>query len=238
MKPHQTGQDAPAGPATEQPAPGAPGSGGAPPGGEGDSLPGSRTLGGVRHAHVWMGFERAAEPPANPSGGARVPNRREPEYLYLPCKAGNAPPGPDPGREPLDRAEAAPVRTPAGTRPPNPPSGLLGGAPDRTAQAPGRSRFDTLFIDPRHIRGDCRMVRTALRLGRVAPDDVADLLARLANALRTLDADNFASRSAAARAKLAAAAALFGVLRDALDAETRATRYMPGQTRGRPRTRG
>lgn len=238
MKPHQTGQDAPAGPATEQPAPGAPGSGGAPPGGEGDSLGRFGTDGGVRHAHVWMGFERATESPANPLGGARVPDRRGPVPLILPCSSGTRRPGPDPGREPIDRAEAAPVRTLAGTRPPNPQARLSGGAPDHTSQPPGRERFAGLFGDARHLRSDARLVRTALRRGWVSPDDAAALLERLARAMNDLRADDYATPSAAARAKLAAAAALFGVLRDALDAETRATRYMPGQTRGRPRTRG
>lgn len=50
-----------------------------------------------------------------------------------------------------------------------------------------REPFDTLFTDRRHFRGDCRLMRTALRRGWLdnAPDAVRDaLVARFEEAVR------------------------------------------------------
>lgn len=35
---------------------------------------------------------------------------------------------------------------------------------------PPRPKFDTLFADPRHFRGDCRLARTAIRRGWIKPE--------------------------------------------------------------------
>lgn len=39
------------------------------------------------------------------------------------------------------------------------------------AAAERRRKFDALFTDPRHYRGDCRLARTAIRRGWIKPED-------------------------------------------------------------------
>ncbi|XVJ59524.1 MAG: hypothetical protein HEQ23_09000 [Tepidisphaera sp.] len=49
--------------------------------------------------------------------------------------------------------------------------------------APGREPFDTLFTDLRHLRGDLRMVRTAIREDRVPMETRAALIDKLLSIL-------------------------------------------------------
>ncbi len=56
-----------------------------------------------------------------------------------------------------------------------------------------RPKFDTLFADPRHYRGDCRLMRTALRRGWLDDAPQADrdaLTARFEQAIRERQADD------------------------------------------------
>jgi hypothetical protein len=67
-------------------------------------------------------------------------------------------------------------------------------------------RFATLFADPRHYRGDCRLLRTAIRRGWLddAPQDVRDaLVSRFDTATREREAAGFASDAERTRVLLA-----------------------------------
>lgn len=108
-----------------------------------------------------------------------------------------------------------------------------------------RSHFDTLFADPRHFRGDCRLMRTAIRRGWL--DDVPQahrdtLIDRYERARAEREAAGFASASAQTRAILAwVRAGVEAVSADQRN-EHRALRYAragvwTGHTTGRPRER-
>lgn len=86
---------------------------------------------------------------------------------------------------------------------PNPPGGKLGGRSSRgqkplglppfvnprpATPAPGRMPFDTLFTDVRHLRGDLRMVRTAIREDRVPMGTRKLLIEKLCRLLDTHEA--------------------------------------------------
>ncbi len=76
-------------------------------------------------------------------------------------------------------------------------------------------RFDELFSDPRHYRGDCRLMRTAIRRGWLdaAPQEDRDaLLARFEQAIGERDAAGFVSSTQECRAILARAWAMIAVV--------------------------
>lgn len=106
-----------------------------------------------------------------------------------------------------------------------------------------RPKFDTLFADPRHYRGDCRLLRTAVRRGWLndAPQRDRDaLVARFVQASderREADADN---RNV--RALFAEVRAMMAMDRASMDPVWRALRYswageFTDRTTGRPRER-
>ncbi len=69
-----------------------------------------------------------------------------------------------------------------------------------------REPFAELFADPRHYRGDCRLLRTAIRRGWLddAPQDVRDaLVSRFDTATREREAAGFASDAERTRVLLA-----------------------------------
>lgn len=108
-----------------------------------------------------------------------------------------------------------------------------------------RPKFDTLFADPRHYRGDCRLLRTAVRRGWLNDAPQADrdaLVARFEQAARERDAAGFVSDGQQARALLGwARVGIEMVGTDQLQA-LRALRYCcagerDGRTTGRPRER-
>jgi hypothetical protein len=108
------------------------------------------------------------------------------------------------------------------------------------AHAP-RRKFDTLFADPRHYRGDCRLLVTAIRRGWLddlpAPDR-RTLAARVVQGFDEGEAAGFASSTQQARSVIGWARAFLAMDRD----DARAFRYVmageaTGQTTGRPRER-
>lgn len=69
-----------------------------------------------------------------------------------------------------------------------------------------RPKFDTLFADPRHYRGDCRLMRTAIRRGWLNDAPQADrdaLVARFEHATTERQAAGFASEGQRIRTMLA-----------------------------------
>ncbi|HMN40847.1 MAG TPA: hypothetical protein PKE29_08365 [Phycisphaerales bacterium] len=102
-------------------------------------------------------------------------------------------------------------------------------------------KFDTLFAEARHFRGDCRLLVTAIRRGWL--DDLPDpdrrtLAERVGRAFDEHEAAGFASPTQHARAAIGWARSLLAMDRDDL----RAFRYTlagepTGQTTGRPRER-
>ena len=109
-----------------------------------------------------------------------------------------------------------------------------------------RPKFDTLFADPRHYRGDCRLMRTAIRRGWLDDAPQADrdaLVARFEQACAERRADDPDHRSV--RALLAEVCTVAAMVdadqRDHAHA-LRTLRYAigwtpTGQTNGRPRER-
>lgn len=97
-----------------------------------------------------------------------------------------------------------------------------------------RARFDTLFLDPRHYRGDCRLVRTAVRRGwlngepRAVRDALVERFERAAGEREPADPNTLNLRALFAEIGVAMA-----MQRDNLDRVRRAL----GVSRGRPRTR-
>ncbi len=78
-----------------------------------------------------------------------------------------------------------------------------------------RAKFDTLFLDPRHYRGDCRLMRTAIRRGWLDAAPQADrdaLLARFEQAIGERDAAGFVSYTQECRAILARARAMIAAV--------------------------
>lgn len=109
-----------------------------------------------------------------------------------------------------------------------------------------RPKFDTLFADPRHYRGDLRLFRTAVRRGWLNDAPQADrdaLLARYTTASRERHAAGFASDGLYTRTVLAEAWALIEVCDADLAASKRERRCWlegkgPGDSfAGRPRER-
>jgi len=71
-----------------------------------------------------------------------------------------------------------------------------------------RTKFDTLFADPRYFRGDCRLMRTAIRQGWLDDVPQADrdaLMRRFEEAFYKLDEMKFVSDGVKNRAVLALA---------------------------------
>lgn len=110
------------------------------------------------------------------------------------------------------------------------------------AHAP-RPKFDTLFADPRHYRGDCRLMVTAIRRGWLKDAPQADrdaLSARFNEAMR----ERWATEPAESkpRALFAEVAAMLAMDRDNTAPIHRALRYAWGgeltdRNTGRPRER-
>lgn len=101
------------------------------------------------------------------------------------------------------KARGSGKATRPGERTPNPPGGKLGGKPSYVRKsvrlppfvnprpatpAPGRVPFDTLFTEVRHLRGDLRMVRTAIREDRVPLETRKLLIEKLGRLLDTHEA--------------------------------------------------
>jgi hypothetical protein len=110
------------------------------------------------------------------------------------------------------------------------------------AHAP-RRKFDTLFADPRHYRGDCRLLVTAIRRGWLDEAPRAErraLAARFHHAMRKRWATEPAESKP--RALFAEVAAMLAMDRDNMAPIHRALRYawagqLTCQTTGRPRER-
>lgn len=110
------------------------------------------------------------------------------------------------------------------------------------AHAP-RPKFDTLFADPRHYRGDCRLMRTAIRRGWLNDAPQADrdaLVARFEQASAERRADDPDTMNF--RATFAEAWAMIELERANQDPLLRALRYswageLTDRNTGRPRER-
>ena len=107
--------------------------------------------------------------------------------------------------------------------------------PDEHAPRP---RFDALFADPRHYRGDLRLMRTAIRRGWLDAMPEADahaLLARFSAAV----AERHATDPGNSRATFAEARAAIDLCRHAADDALRLVRcsHFGERTTGRPRER-
>lgn len=109
-------------------------------------------------------------------------------------------------------------------------------------QAP-RPKFDTLFADPRHYRGDCRLVVTAIRRGWLAEVPQADRDA-LATRFEQVTTKHWAADpdTRSVRAFFAECAVLLAMDRDNTDPLLRLLRYSwagepTDRTTGRPRER-
>jgi len=113
-------------------------------------------------------------------------------------------------------------------RPPTPPGGILGhrppvrppeppGAPWENPRpptpAPGRVPFDTLFTDPRRLRGDLRLVRRAIRSDSVP---LADRPALFDEICELMKADNEHGKH---KGEFRAARLMISVVRALLDIE-------------------
>jgi len=101
-----------------------------------------------------------------------------------------------------------------------------------------RVQFDSLFSDPRHFRGDCRLLRTAIRRGWLddAPDDVrAALVSRFEVGCRKFDARH-PDGPAGERVRGSWCRGLFAQMAAGIELE-RAIRAPLLRTAGRPRKR-
>jgi len=104
-------------------------------------------------------------------------------------------------------------------------------------------RFDSLFANPRHYRGDCRLVRTAIRRGWLAdaPQSVRDaLLARMERAMSERQARDPEGKDS--RALVAELWMMVEPTRAQFDGECREARiwwaeWMGASGKGRPRER-
>ena len=137
-------------------------------------------------------------------------------------------------------------------RPPNPPEwvswsdGGPAAAKGSTAPQDGRPQSPRctvggLFSDPRHFRGDCRLLRTAVRRGWLADVPQADRDA-LVRRFEEAQAERQRRRGAGpdARAEWAACRTVLELARAELDSALRALRFPlagtpAGQCTGRPR---
>jgi hypothetical protein len=104
-----------------------------------------------------------------------------------------------------------------------------------------RPKFDTLFADPRHYRGDCRLMATAIRRGWLDDAPQADrdaLVSRFEAATVEREAAGFASEGQRVRVMLAniAAAMALDTANDADDAKALRLAWGGADT-GRPRER-
>jgi len=115
---------------------------------------------------------------------------------------------------------------------------------DRTGthgQSDARPRFDALFADPRHYRGDCRLMRTAIRRGWLNDADRDALVARFEKAMTERHAADADNRNV--RALMAECAAMIELEQARLTGEVAALRWTfegktPGDSlAGRPRER-
>lgn len=106
-----------------------------------------------------------------------------------------------------------------------------------------RPRFDELFANPRHYRGDCKLLRTAIRRGwldDLAPDARDALFARLLKATSERDSCEYLSDDQRARGGLAMARAIIDAEQRALAEAKHFTRFAwpsPTHPTGRPRDR-
>lgn len=107
-----------------------------------------------------------------------------------------------------------------------------------------RAKFDTLFQDRRHYRGDLRLMRTAIRRGWLDAAPQADrdaLLARFVQAIGERDAAGFVSSTQECRAILAQARVMIAAVavdqRDERHASYAAIAGVTVWTGGRPRER-
>lgn len=113
-------------------------------------------------------------------------------------------------------------------RPPAPASGFAESPGDGTGPA---LRFGSLFGDPRHFRGDCRLVASALRAGWLRPEDAPALAERLRAA------EGIAEASERGRDRLALGRLVLAIQAAGIDAMMGELRYRWPQSTGRPRER-
>ncbi len=106
-----------------------------------------------------------------------------------------------------------------------------------------RPKFDTLFADPRHYRGDCRLVVTAIRCGWLKDAPQADRDA-LATRFEQVTTERWAAdpNTRSVRAFFAECAVLLAMDRDDTAPALRLMRYawagrVTGRATGRPRER-
>ncbi len=109
-----------------------------------------------------------------------------------------------------------------------------------SADAPTRPKFDTLLADPRHYRGDLRLLRTAIRQGWVREEDLQALAARYNEAVLERQATDPEMKKV--RSWLAGCEATMWLANRNLGLISRGLRYTrggwpTGQTTGRPRRR-
>lgn len=139
-----------------------------------------------------------------------------------------------------------------GRSPPSPPAGVSGidglsdprkGITMSTNEHAPRPKFDTLFADPRHYRGDCRLMRTAIRRGWLNDAPQADrdaLVTRFEQATRERRARDAGTLNL--RALFAECDAALELGRADHDLRQRALRYawageLTERNTGRPRER-
>lgn len=113
----------------------------------------------------------------------------------------------------------------------------------RNAPRGGWTRLGELFTDPSHFRGDCRLLRTAIRRGwvdQLTDDERGDIVRRFNIARDDRDADPNLSDNARLRGLVASIAWMLAIdRRDTDDArrERQATWPHPRPLNGRPRER-
>jgi len=108
-----------------------------------------------------------------------------------------------------------------------------------------RPKFDTMFADPRHYRGDLRLMRTAIRRGWLNEAPQADrdaLVARFEQAKREREAAGFVSDGQRIRAVFAEVSAAIEMERANREPAIRSLRYswageLTDRNTGRPRER-
>jgi hypothetical protein len=113
----------------------------------------------------------------------------------------------------------------------------------RNAPRGGWTRLGELFADPSHFRGDCRLLRTAIRRGWVdglTDDERGDIVARFNIARDARDADPMVSDNARFRGLLASIGWMLAIDRRDIDdarRELHRTWPHPKPLNGRPRDR-
>jgi hypothetical protein len=107
----------------------------------------------------------------------------------------------------------------------------------------GWTRLGELFADPSHFRGDCRLLRTAIRRGwvdQLTDDERGDIVARFNHARDARDADPNLSDNARFRGLVASIKWMLAIDRRDIDdtrRERQATWPHPRPLNGRPRER-